>query len=140
MSDDVGEVQNSGIDSGIDSGLAVPVLIPGPRGGALWTGGIPGNKGGTGRPPSALRQLARELYGEYLEPTTRKIMDSENPLDMKTKVQVLDHYAKFGLGEVQAVADDTVLKAVGTILANYLPEDVLQQVFAEIEAAVKESV
>jgi hypothetical protein len=126
-------LDNNGKNNGV-------MLVPGPLGGMLKTGGTPGNKGGTGRPRSALRHLALDLYGEYLEPTTRKIMDSENPLDMKIKVQVLDHYAKFGMGEVQAVADDTVLKAVGTILANYLPEDILQQVFAEIEAAVKESV
>lgn len=35
--------------------------IPQPHGGALNSGGTPGNKGGTGRPPNAIRALAREL-------------------------------------------------------------------------------
>lgn len=37
-----------------------PTLVAQKHGGALLTGGMPGNKGGTGRPPNALRELARQ--------------------------------------------------------------------------------
>lgn len=41
---------------------SVPPKIPQPNGGALYAGGVPGNKGGTGRPPN----LARYKAGEAL--------------------------------------------------------------------------
>lgn len=37
-----------------------PHKIPQPHGGALNSGGTPGNKGGTGRPPNVIREMARE--------------------------------------------------------------------------------
>lgn len=113
-------------------------VVPGPLGGMIRTGGNPGNKGGTGRPPSALRKLARDLYGEYLEPTTRKIMDSENPMDAKTKVQVLDHYAKFGLGEAQQILADEMLEAVATACVEFMPDrEVREKFLARLEELLK---
>jgi len=111
--------------------------VPQPHGGLL-TPGNPGNKGGTGRPPSALRKLARDLYGEYLEPTTRKIMDSENPMDAKTKVQVLDHYARFGLGEAQQILADEMLEAVATACVEFMPDrEVREKFLARLEELLK---
>jgi hypothetical protein len=44
-----------------NGGISGPTLVPGPRGGALKTGGTPGNKGG-GRPPNEYKaMLARML-------------------------------------------------------------------------------
>lgn len=34
----------------------IPKLIPQPNGGALLSGGVPGHKGGPGRPPSEVRR------------------------------------------------------------------------------------
>ena len=41
-------------------------LIPQPHGGALLSGGVPGKAGGAGRPPSEVRQLAREAYAQRI--------------------------------------------------------------------------
>jgi hypothetical protein len=38
--------------------------IPQPRGGALYAGGVPGNKGSTGRPPNWLKDWCDELLAE----------------------------------------------------------------------------
>lgn len=47
--------KNNGDNKGI------PDTVPGPRGGRLRTGGTPGNKGGTGRPPNEFMQHMRSL-------------------------------------------------------------------------------
>lgn len=43
------------------SAKAKPDLIPQPHGGALLSGGVPGNKGGTGRPPNWLKDWCDDL-------------------------------------------------------------------------------
>lgn len=54
-----------------------PPKIPQPNGGALYAGGVKGNKGGTGRPPNALRALAREGVAKALPNIARL---AENPI------------------------------------------------------------
>ena len=50
-----------------------PPLVPQKNGGFLYAGGVPGNKGGTGRPPNIVRQLARERVYEGI-PHIAKLM------------------------------------------------------------------
>jgi hypothetical protein len=38
-----------------------PELVPQPHGGALLSGGLVGNKGGTGRPPLAFKALCKDI-------------------------------------------------------------------------------
>jgi hypothetical protein len=40
---------------------SAPALVEQPHGGALLSGGVPGNKGGTGRPPDEFKARMREL-------------------------------------------------------------------------------
>lgn len=42
------------------AGVSAPTLIPQPKGGALLSGGVPGNAGG-GRPPKAFKDFLAEL-------------------------------------------------------------------------------
>lgn len=51
-------------------------LIPQPHGGALLAGGVPGNRGGVGQPPSVIRSLSREAWAERL-PVLTTIADGE---------------------------------------------------------------
>lgn len=44
----------------------MPPLIPQPHGGALFVGGLPGNKGGSGRPPGLTRQLAARKMPKHV--------------------------------------------------------------------------
>jgi hypothetical protein len=43
-----------------------PTMVPQPHGGALHAGGVPGNRGGVGRPPSEVRRMAREMFAARL--------------------------------------------------------------------------
>src|SRR5688500_5267785 len=55
---------------------SVPTKVSQPHGGALNSGGTPGNRGGLGRPPSEVRRLAREAFAERL-PTLARIAAGE---------------------------------------------------------------
>lgn len=72
----------------------VPEKVPQPHGGALNRGGTPGNKGGTGRPPNALREEMRGDLAEVLIKLRQKVdyMD----VDELQKYGAL--LARFGLG------------------------------------------
>lgn len=60
-------------------GIKMPVLIPQPHGGAIRSGGYPGNPGGTGRPPDAFKRLCRELAsGEKTQDEVRKILEDKD--------------------------------------------------------------
>ena len=42
-------------------------LVPQPHGGALYAGGVPGHRGGGGRPPSELKARIRERCASFME-------------------------------------------------------------------------
>ena len=58
-----------------------PHLIPQPNGGALNSGGTPGNKGGTGRPPNLVRQLAREKVYAGIPHIAKLMTDAKRDAD-----------------------------------------------------------
>lgn len=55
--------------------------IPQPHGGALLSGGMPGNVGGTGRPPDAWRALCRTLASrtEMVQTAEEVLKDKNHP-------------------------------------------------------------
>ncbi|CAN5706118.1 hypothetical protein BH23GEM1_BH23GEM1_00550 [soil metagenome] len=57
-----------------------PRLIPQPNGrGALLSGGVPGHRGGTGRPPSAFTELCRQMAsGERTVNQIERILQSHS--------------------------------------------------------------
>lgn len=91
-------------------GVSRTKLIAQPHGGALLEGGLAGNRGGTGRPPSALRQLCRDALGHRLS-LLEEILDGAvvkkcpccdhefqlvvRPAD---RLRALELLAKYGLG------------------------------------------
>jgi len=44
----------------------LPALVPQPHGGAIYGGGVPGHRGGPGRPPSALRERLRGSFEQRI--------------------------------------------------------------------------
>ena len=44
----------------------IPPLVPQPHGGALYAGGVPGHRGGGGRPPSELKARIRERSATFV--------------------------------------------------------------------------
>lgn len=96
-----------------EKATAPPAKIPQPHGGALYAGGVPGHRGGPGRPPSMLRELLRGSFAERLavleaiadgQPIVRvrlpdgsesETVVSASPAD---RLRALDLMAKYGLG------------------------------------------
>lgn len=69
--------------------------VPQPHGGALNSGGTPGNRGGTGRPRSELRADLRALLDGPGREVLHRVLQSENVL---VALRALDLVAKYGLG------------------------------------------
>jgi hypothetical protein len=105
--------ENNGVNNGV-------TLAPGPVGGMLKTGGTPGNKGGTGRPPSAIRAKYRELLSIHAETIATNILLSGND---RTKVAMLDHLGKFGLGEPKILVEEELMQAVMDVAFKMFPSE-----------------
>ena len=71
-------------------------VIPAHGRGRLRKGGKPGNKGGTGRPPEALRIKSRQLFDKWLEWAAKQA--SESAPDANLMMQIGNTAAKYGLG------------------------------------------
>ena len=79
-------------------------LIPRPNGrGALNSGGTPGNKGGTGRPPSEIRERMRGSLADRLR-IAEEIADNKKSND-SDRLKALDFLAKYGLGTTNTQTD-----------------------------------
>jgi hypothetical protein len=104
--------------------MTVPKLVPQPHGGALLSGGVPGNRGGTGRPPSAVREIAREAYADRIPRLTAIIDDPESkPSEVVAAMALLE---RTGLGlrhEVTAIEapEPLDLDALRAEIMNRLP-------------------
>jgi hypothetical protein len=91
----------------------MPELIPQPDGrGALLSGGMPGNKGGTGRPPSLIRAALRESFDARIQ-ILEEIADGKL-YEVKDRIKAMETLAKYGLGTKSEVtgADGAPLNPV----------------------------
>ena len=106
--------ENSGENSG-------PELKPGPVGGMLLAGGVPGNKGGPGRPPSAVREkLARvtEKAADWLDAEWELLPNHE-------RLRAMDVAGKYSIGQkvqVQHEASQEVADALRAMVARWYDE------------------
>lgn len=105
-----------------------PMRVPAHGRGALRVGGT--NKGGPGRPPSAIRELCRGAFAERI-PILAKIADGEAVAKMKIdgvetqtlisadvgdRIKAIDQLAKYGLGAMKEVSVENVRDRVGQTL------------------------
>ena len=95
-----------------------------PHGGML-TPGNPGNKGG-GRPPNAIRAKYRELLGKHAEVTAEVILETGNNRD---KTGMLDHLAKYGLGEAQQVMKEEMMEAAVSAINEFFTDSETRNAF-----------
>jgi len=103
-----------------------PALVKQKHGGALLTGGIPGNKGGPGRPPNELRQGIRELGWLALEETRRRVeaarrtVPPREQLERMKKAELIDLLLQIGEwleitpGALRQILDTAYKYGVGT--------------------------
>lgn len=105
-------------------------LVAQPHGGAIRQGN-PGNKGGKGRTPSAVRKACRKEFAKRI-PDLAKIADNPD-IDVKERLKALDMFGRFGLSG--AVTWDDIrarLKAQLAILRQYVPPEQLEPLLAEL--------
>lgn len=76
---------------------AKPALVPQKNGGALYAGGVPGNKGGTGRPPNELRRLAREGVAKALPNIQRLAENADLSARDADAIAAFNALAKLGV-------------------------------------------
>jgi hypothetical protein len=111
-------------------------LVAQAHGGAIKTGGNPGNKGGTGRPPSAIRARMREhLDSEVLD----KVMEEFDDGKLDT-LDVADFLAKYGLGTMKEVTVENVrerLRLTLEVLRRELSAPQLRIIIPQIEGVWK---
>lgn len=130
--------EHGGAD-GVPRGADGVELIPQPHGGYLRPGGMPGNRGG-GRPPSAVRRLAR-LEFEKRIPTLAELADSKTERT-RDRIRAIDVLGKYGLGQARGLDEEefeaVVLELAGAVqrrLVGALPpaqaDEVLAQLFED---------
>jgi hypothetical protein len=74
----------------------LPELIPQPHGGALLSGGTPGQKGGPGAPPSVLRSRLQGSLAERIKLLEAIADDPTTP--PRDRIRAIDVLARYGLG------------------------------------------
>ncbi len=91
-----------------------PALVPQPHGGALYRGGVPGNRGGW-KPPSALRARLRGSLDERVS-VLEEIADDTTaaPGD---RIRAVDVLAKYGLGAATELTVDQVRERLARTVA-----------------------
>lgn len=105
----------------------VPVKIPQPHGGALNSGGTPGNRGG-GRPKQTARMTCREMFEMGL-PTLNDIVHGDASSSNADKISAMNLFGKFGLGEQKVVVPEHLADALVQGLAD---EDLTEEQVSRI--------
>lgn len=113
---------------------ALPAKRRQPNGkGALYSAGVPGNRGGSGRPPSELRAAARmeldvriPLLGKFAGSSKEKTSD---------RIRAIEALARIGLEESIGVADvRRALDATGELIRDRLLHEVADKLIEDIRA------
>lgn len=138
-----------------------------PNGGALYASGVPGNEGGSGRPPSAIREVLRGDYEARL-PRLRNLADGVTELRIRqkcpecgymppkkqqrirdvfvtadTSLRAMDHMAKIGLGVAHGIDIDEVrwrVRQTLDIVRRRLSSEEAEAIIAELRICWKANV
>jgi hypothetical protein len=101
--------------------LPVPAKQPQPHGGAIYNGGVPGHAGAGGRPPSAIKATARDLFDARLPKLARIADTAERDGDRIRAIEVL---GRFGLDMSLSVRDvGQALDETAAEIRRSLPDD-----------------
>jgi len=105
-----------------------------PHGGALHVGGVPGNAGGTGRPPSEVRKAVLEGAAKAV-PKLIAHLESKNP----TIVQgAADKLLKYGLGTQREMTISTEdvrerLRSSIQLIRRVAPPELAHRIISEMK-------
>ena len=102
----------------------LPALVQQAHGGAVYSGGVPGHRGGPGRPPSALRERLRGSFEDRVT-VLEEIADDE-AADPRDRIRAVDTLAKYGIGTLREVSVERVrdrLRDMLQVLREELPPE-----------------
>lgn len=114
---------------------AGPTLVPQPHGGALLPAGKPGNVGGTGRPPSAIRERLRGSFEQRIA-ILEEIAD-DTQAAKPDRMKAVDILAKYGLGTTKELTVEHVRDRLQRTIADIyalLPKEQADALIARIES------
>src|SRR2546427_8351809 len=100
----------------------LPALVPQAHGGAVYSGGVPGHRGGSGRPPSALRERLRGSFEDRI--TVLEEIADDDEADPQDRIRAIDTLAKYGIGTLREVSVEHVrdrLRETLQVLSEELP-------------------
>ena len=103
----------------INGGINGPRLVEQEHGGALKAGGTPGHKGGTGRPPSKIREAARLAFSERIEVLTAIADDEE--ARASDRIRAIEVLAKAGGVDKLALSEEEQ-PVVGELTSGYVAD------------------
>ena len=105
-------------------------LVPQPHGGALKAGGTPGNVGGTGRPPNAVRAVMRANLEDVIPDLHKRWQEKE--IDA---IQYAEFLAKYAIGPLKGVSDaelDEFARQVAEIVFQECGPELFERVSARL--------
>lgn len=108
--------------------------IPQPHGGALNSGGTLGNKGGSGRPPSAVRAVALEGAAKAIP----RLVAQLNSKNASVVQGAADKLLKYGLGtqsDIKISEDDVRERLQKSIvmICRLAPEELAKRILSEMK-------
>lgn len=106
----------------------------------LLPGGVEGNKGGTGRPPSQLRAAMRDILANHgIEKLERIVSGTEDGVSPSESLKGIEVCGKFGLGEAKQVVAEEVIQALAEVLAEdeRIPEDCIGDITSKLIEKLK---
>lgn len=98
-----------------------PALIPQPHGGALMAGGLPGNRGGSGR-PQHIRLRSAEAFDRWLDWAEQRLKEEDVKPDAMN--QIGSTTGKYGLGTTRELSVELVrgkVQETASLLRDRLP-------------------
>ena len=125
---DSSQVQNNGENYGIKK-------VPQPHGGALNSGGTPGNKGG-GNYRTTFRDGLQKLGASKGLKVVEKALDDENPTVNMKAVEVI---IKGGFGEAKAVMEEEFFNALMDVAYKMFPQPEASKLVEAVLERLKES-
>lgn len=119
------EKDPKGNGTALEKPKKMPTLIPQPHGGALLSGGVPGNKGGPGRTPNVIRQFMRGLLDGGLGELERRFTPEEiAKMSDQDLARYIDTLGKLAIGTKSQISgpDDGPLSH-GVVVIPQIPEE-----------------
>lgn len=111
-----------------------PAKIPQPHGGALYAGGVPGHRGGGGRPRSVVQQALVEGAAKAVPKLVAQLEDE----DKAVAQGAADKLIKYGIGtrkDVTITADDVRdrLERSIQIIRRHAPGEIAERILKEMK-------